>query len=71
MLAKRLIEMDSDKDISTAREIIAVLAASPSPIAGTALEEVAGKGSFMRKGRVAEMRQAAQEALASRKARGL
>lgn len=71
MLAKRLLEMDSDKDIGTAREIIAVVAASPSPVAAAALEEVAGKGSFMRKGRVAEMRQAAQEALASRKARGL
>jgi len=71
MLAQRLLEIDSDKDIGVAREIIAVLASSPVPLAGTALEEAAGKGSFMRKGRVAEMRQAAQEALVSRKARGL
>lgn len=71
MLAKRLVEIESDKDISVAREIIGVLASAPSPAAEAALKEVADKGSFLRKGRVAETRQAAQEALAARKARGM
>ena len=71
MLARRLEEIDSDREIGTAREIIGALATSPSPAAEAALRQLAEKGGFLRKGKSAELRKAAQEALAARKAGGL
>jgi HEAT repeat protein len=70
MLAKRLGELEGDKDLPLAREIIKLLGNSPSPLAETALQEVADRGSFLRKGRYAEMKHLAQEALKSRQGRG-
>lgn len=65
MLADRLAEIQGEDDLPLGREIIAVLAASDSPDAEAALQEVAERGSFIRKGRHAEMKRLAREALES------
>jgi len=68
-LARRLDEIESDKEIGVGREIIGLLATESSPVAETALKQAAEKGSRLRRGRNPEMRRLASEALAARRAR--
>lgn len=63
MLAARLDELEGDKDITLAREIISALGTSSSPIAEAALQRTAAKGGLLHKGRFAEIRQLAKSAL--------
>ncbi|MBA4370333.1 MAG: hypothetical protein C0418_02000 [Coriobacteriaceae bacterium] len=70
LLAGRLLELEGDKDIALAREIISVLGDSPAPAAGAALQQTASRGGLLRRGRYAEMKRLAEEALAARKSRG-
>lgn len=70
MLASRLRELEGDEDLPVAREIIDAFAASPSPVAGAALEELAGRGGLLKRGKLVEMKRLAKEAIGARKAKG-
>ena len=70
ILAERLSELEGDKDLRVATAIIGVLAESPSPAAEAALDRVANRGGLLRRGRHAEMRRLAKEALDARQGRG-
>ena len=70
LLANRFRELEGDEDLQLAREIAKHLAASSSPAATSALEEVAGKGGFLRKGKYAGLKSVAQEALDAQQRRG-
>jgi len=69
MLAGRLGELEGDKDLPLAREIVGVLTVSPSPAADAALKQLAERGGFLRKNKHAEMRRLAVEALDMRRKR--
>ncbi len=69
MLAQALSQLDGDKDIRIAREIIDAFAASDSDVAEAALKELAEKGSFIRRSRYAETKRLAREALEARRTR--
>lgn len=66
ILGRRLVELEAEKDLPLAREIINQLRKSPSPAADAALKETAAKSGFMRKSRHAEIRRLASEAVAAR-----
>lgn len=66
MFARRLDELEGDKDVLLGKELIGGLATSPSPVAEAALQRLAEKGGLLHKGRYAELRQHAREALAAR-----
>ncbi len=70
MLAKRLAEIEGEKDLSLAREIIGAMAKSPSPVAEAALREITGRGSFLRRSKDSELKSLAEKALRSREAAG-
>lgn len=71
LLGNRLAEIDSEKDMPAAREIISLLALSPSGSAASALKRIVEQGSvFKRIGWRSEMRRLATEALARLDARG-
>jgi len=70
MVARRLAEYEGSKDLTAAKEMVGLLAASPLPIAETTLTELAGKGSFLRKGRGSGLRRLAQDALDAKRAKG-
>lgn len=66
LLAARLDELEGDADIALARDLIATLSRSPHPAARDALERAASRGGRLRKGRFAELRQLAADALADK-----
>lgn len=67
MIAQRLAELEGDSHLRVAKEIVNALKASPSPVAETALTEVTQRGGFLRRGKDAELKKLAFEALAARK----
>lgn len=70
MLAARLGELDFDRDLSVARELIVLLAQSPSEVAEEALRRIAERRSLLRRGRHSEVKRLAREALEARRDRG-
>lgn len=70
-LAALLEEIDCDgKDFATCREIIAALERSPDPESDRVLERLAHRKAFIKRGRFAEVNEAARHALAARKRAG-
>ncbi len=67
MMARRLGELEDERELPLAREIIKVLSKSPTAAAESALSEMASKGGLLRKGPHPEMKHLAQEALKARK----
>lgn len=68
ILVARLDEVEGDGDLTLARDIISALAASPQPAVDAALERAASKGGRLRKGKYAEVRQLAADAIKGRAA---
>jgi hypothetical protein len=66
LLASRLGELHEEADVALARDIIGVLAASPSPVVEQALRQATEKGKTFGRGRHPEIRRMAAEALARR-----
>lgn len=65
----RLDELEDDKDLTVAREIIKVLAMDKSQSAEESLRRAADRGGLLRKGRSQEIRQLAAQALKGRDAK--
>lgn len=71
ILAARLDDLEGDKDIGLAREIVSVLAKSPGEAAGSALSRLAKRRSMFGRGRFTQVRRLARQALDSRSAEGV
>ncbi len=70
VLAGRLEALDGDNDKTVAREVVLALARSPSDAAEQALRDLAERRTIIRRGRLAEVKQLARQALAARAERG-
>jgi len=70
MIGRRLGEYEGSKDLTAAKEMVGLLAASAQPVAEATLTDLAGKGSFLRKGRGSGLRRLAQDALDAKRAKG-
>lgn len=63
LLAARLVELEEPSDVPLAREIAHALAVRPSPVATQALKQASEKGRRLGRGRHADIRRVASDAL--------
>lgn len=70
LIAGRVSEFEGTRDLDIAEEMIRLLASSGTPSAQSALQELAEKGSLLKRGRNSALKRMAKEALDSMTGRG-